>query len=161
MNSWGPLREYWSVNEFLSFVIKFQFYFIWVWLYIHFWARVWYVRGSDSQRNTSAGSGDCPWLTHGALGPCCHCFLPSIVCRGENQSENQTGANGLRRRRNDLWSCWMQRRVICSRVLTPRSSCVTGYLCSCRCEANALMADRAQALISAPLSPIISLCLPA
>lgn len=54
---------------------------LWVWLHTHFWARVWHVRGSHSQRN--AGSGDCPCLTHRAMGPCCRCFLPSVICRGE------------------------------------------------------------------------------
>lgn len=134
----GTLREYWNVNEFLSFVIKFLSHYEFDFILI-------FEQGCDmSEGHIRRGTlvrvlGTAPAL---AMGPCCRFFLPSVVCRGENQSENQTGANGVRRRRNGLWSCSMQRRAICSRVLTPRSTAWQVTFALVYVKRNALMADR-------------------
>lgn len=77
VNSWGTLREYWNVNEFLSFVIKFLSHFEFDFILI-------FERGSHSQRNT--GSGDCPCLTHAAVA-----LSPPLFAEGKIRVRTRLG----------------------------------------------------------------------
>lgn len=99
------------MNEFLSFVIKFLSHFEFDFILI-------FEQGCDMSegpiRRGTLVLGTAPALPTGPWGLAAVAFSPPLFAEGKNQSENQTGANGVRRRRNGLWSCSMQRRTICS-----------------------------------------------
>lgn len=90
VNSWGPLREYWNVNEFLSFVIKFLSHFEFDFIFI-------FEQGCDmSEGQIRRGTlvrvlGTAPALPMGPWGPAAIAFSPRLFAEGKIRVRTRRG----------------------------------------------------------------------